>query len=85
MINNKHTLEFGANAAQLHSGSVSKESQSRRPVAMPAEQAAETCYISIIYKITQNLTIDGGFRYVLYSYLGGHCEPVSSGVFRCAG
>jgi hypothetical protein len=75
MINNKHTLEFGLNATyhKLHSGNYYPlGSQSLvEPVAMPAEQAAETAlYISDIYKITQNLTIDGGFRYVLYSYLG---------------
>jgi hypothetical protein len=71
----KHTIEFGAGSIlyKLHPGSyhpTGSESLTR-PVDVAAEQAHESAvYIGDKYNITRELSINLGFRYSFYQYLG---------------
>ncbi len=70
-----HTLEFGASSLRykLHPGSYDPHGTESLIVAdtVPAEQALESAaYLSDHYTVNSSLSLDGGIRYSMYSYLG---------------
>jgi len=71
----KHRIEFGLNSIYytLHPGSLQPNNENSliAPSTIPSEQALETAaYISDKFDISPKLSIEGGFRYSLYNYLG---------------
>lgn len=74
-LNPRHTIEFGAGSIlfKLHPGSyrpLGNESLIR-PNEVPAEQAHESAvYVGDRFNITRDLSLNLGFRYSVYQYLG---------------
>lgn len=74
-ISNKHTLDFGFNTLyyKLKPGMLKAvgEQSIVIPETVAQEQALESAlYLSDKYNVNDNLSIEGGIRYVLYNYLG---------------
>jgi hypothetical protein len=74
-LSSEHAIEFGLNSIyyKLHPGSyLPTDSESLvSPDRIAPQQALESAlYLSDQYRISQALSIEGGVRYSLYSYLG---------------
>ncbi|HRH58954.1 MAG TPA: carboxypeptidase-like regulatory domain-containing protein, partial [Chitinophagaceae bacterium] len=76
-VNNKHSLSFGINSIyyKLHPGSLEPEGD-KSIVAknlVPAEQALESAiYFGDQYTVTPEVSVNAGFRYTVFNYLGPH-------------
>ncbi len=71
----KHSIDFGvsANHYQLHPGSFLPNSENSlvTPDVLEAERALENAvYISDIFNITPNISINAGLRYSFFHYMG---------------
>lgn len=75
LVNAKHNLDFGASSIRykLHPGSFTPRGSESliTPEIVAAEKAQESAlYLSDRFNVTHKLSIQGGLRYSLYSYLG---------------